>query len=213
MTFYQIVVIIIRFVIRVFNGKPHIEGLEHLNEDTTYIIAGTHRSLTDPFFVAAAVKSKPVAFMAKVSVFKFKPIAYILKKGYVFPVNRDKPSATSIKHAVKVLNETGYHLGIFPSGTRYSTEIKSGTAFIQKLSKKAIVPVAIQPPIGFWQFITRRRAKIAFGAPIPFDEAVKYDKEKLAEVDALIAKRFDQLDKQLDANYVYIPKVKKEKKN
>ena len=209
MTFYQIAVIITRIIIRVFNGTPRVEGLEHLPTDDTCIIAGTHRSNMDPFFVVATTYPKPVAFMAKNSLFKFKPLAWILKKAHVFPVNREKPSATSIKHAVKVMTEQDLSLGIFPSGSRHTVEIKGGTAFIQKLSKKAIVPVAIQPPIGFWQFITRRRAHIAFGQPIPYDDTIQYNKEKLAEIDALIVQRFNELDAQLNPAYRYVPKAKK----
>ena len=203
---YRLLVIIIRFFFYLTNGKPKVTGLEHLKSDEPVIIAGTHRSLLDPFFIAIVVYPRPVAFMAKDSLFKFKPLAWLLKKGYVFPVNRDKPSASTIKHAVKVMNEQHQWLGIFPSGTRHSTEIKSGTAFIQKLSRRDIVPVAIQPPKSTWHFFLRQKAKLAFGTPIAFQTDAKYDKDLLAQVDQQIAQQFDQLDQQLDPSYVYIPK-------
>lgn len=211
MTFYQFAVYMIKFIFHVFNGKPKVIGLENIPQDEPVIIASTHRSMTDPFLLADVVFPKVVSFMAKDSLFKQKWLAYILTKGNVFPVNRDKPSTTTIKHAVNVLTKEDKNLGIFPSGSRHTTEIKSGTAFIQKLSKATIVPVAVQPPIGFWQFITRKRAKIAFGQPIPFDASQKYDKDMLAKVDAQIAEQFALLDKQLDPEYVYVPKPKKAK--
>lgn len=209
MTFYQFAVHMIKFIFHLLNGKPQVSGLENLPEDQPLIIASTHRSMTDPFLLADVVYPKEVAFMAKDSLFKQKWLANLLAKGNVFPVNREKPSTTTIKHAVNILTKENLNLGIFPSGSRHTTEIKSGTAFIQKLSKATIVPVAIQPPIGFWQFITRKRAKIAFGQPIPFDSTQKYDKEMLAKVDAQIAEQFALLDKQLDPEYVYVPKSKK----
>ncbi|MDO4432371.1 MAG: lysophospholipid acyltransferase family protein [Aerococcaceae bacterium] len=208
MTFYHIALKIVRVLFRIFNGKMHIEGLENVPTDRPVIIAGTHRSNLDPFLVALAIEPRYVSFMAKDSLFKFKPLAYLLSKAYVFPVNRDKPSASAIKHAVNEM-KAGRNLGIFPSGTRYSTEIKGGTAFIQKLSQQAIVPVAIQPSIGFWQFITRKPQKLAFGKPIEFDPKRTYNKETLAIIDAQLAQQFDALDEQLDSDYRYIPPTKK----
>lgn len=209
MTFYKFAVLMIKFVIRLFNGKPYVVGYENIPKDTPVIIASTHRSNSDPFFIADVTDPFVVSFMAKDSLFKNKLLAKILSAGNVFPVNRDKPSATTIKHAVKVLNEKKYNLGIFPSGSRHTTEVKGGTAFIQKLSKAPILPVTIQPPIGFWQFITRKKAKIAFGQLIPFEADKKYDKNLLAEIDEQIVSQFNQLDKSLDPNFVYIPKKKK----
>ncbi|MBR7927001.1 1-acyl-sn-glycerol-3-phosphate acyltransferase [Aerococcaceae bacterium zg-ZUI334] len=207
MSFYQFAVHLIKIIFRLFNGRPIVTGLENIPSNQPVIIAGTHRSQTDPFFIAEIVYPREVAFMAKSSLFKHKFLAKLLTAGKVFPVNRDKPSATSIKHAVKVLQD-GTTLGIFPSGSRHTTEIKGGTAFIQKLSQAPIVPVAIQPPIGFWQFITRKKAKITFGTPIMYNPDIKYDKTVLAEIDQQIATQFEQLDAQIDPSYQYIPKKK-----
>lgn len=213
MTFYDIAIVIVRAVFYLFNGKPHYEGLENIPEDKVVIFAGTHRSLLDPIYLAFAIYplGKKVAFMGKDSLFKNKAMAYILPKLNVFPVNREKTSPRTIKHAVKVMNEDHLNLGIFPAGTRYSTEIKGGTAFIQRLSKKDIIPVAIQPTLNTADFFKRRTIKLAFGEAILYDDTVKYDKTKFAEVDRLIAVRFDQLDQQLTPNYKYIPPVKKDK--
>ncbi|MBF6977947.1 1-acyl-sn-glycerol-3-phosphate acyltransferase [Aerococcaceae bacterium zg-BR22] len=207
MSFYQFAVHIIKFIIRLFNGRPVVTGLENIPENQSVIIAGTHRSLTDPFFIADIVYPREVAFMAKSNLFNNKLLAKMLTAGKVFPVNREKPSTSSIKHAVNVLKD-GSTLGIFPSGSRHTTEIKGGTAFIQKLSKAPIVPVAIQPPIGFWQFITRKKAKIAFGTPIVYNPEIKYDKATLAAIDLEIATQFEQLDAKIDPLYQYIPKSK-----
>lgn len=205
---YNFLLTFIRFIFRLINGREVVQGLENLPKDQPYIIAATHRSLTDPLFVAFETYPHQIAFMAKESLFKFKPLGWLFRKVNVFPVNRGKPSTSTIKHAVKIMNEDGKILGIFPSGSRHTTEIKGGTAFIQKLSKQAIVPCAIQPPIGFKQFFLRRRCKIAFGAPIPYQEGVKYDKDKLAQIDAQLAEEFAKLDHQLDPNYHYQPRKK-----
>ncbi|MGX7106788.1 lysophospholipid acyltransferase family protein [Hutsoniella sourekii] len=195
---YSILVSIIKWVLLIFNGKSKIYGLDHLPKDQPVIFAATHQSNTDPFFLAAAIQPKVVAFMAKEELFRFKPLAWLLNKGHVFPVNRQNPSTKSIRHAATVLKQGDKNLGIFPTGSRHSDEIKPGTAFIQKLSKATIIPVAIQPPIGFIQFIMRKQAYLAFGQPIAYDSSTKYDKDKLVEIDQNIQKQWNQLNQLID---------------
>lgn len=208
--FYNFAVWVFKLVFRLLNGKPEVIGLENLPQDEPFILAGTHRSLMDPFMVVDAVYPHVIAFMAKDSLFKFKPLGYILRKGHVFPVNRDNPSPATIKHAVAVMNKQGHNLGIFPTGTRYSTQVKGGTALIQSLSKRPIVPFVIQSPIGFKQLISRKKIRIAIGQPIAYEKGVKYNKEKINQVDQQLALAFTALDAQLDPTYTYIPPIKRD---
>lgn len=205
MNFYQLAIRIVRHIFFLFNGPTQVQGLENLPKEEPYIIAATHRSLYDPFYLAIVWAPEEISFMAKNSLFKWKWLGYLLTKAHVFPVNREKPSPKTLKFAVKQL-EQGFHLGIFPSGTRHSTEIKSGTAFIQRLSKKAIVPVAIQPPLTKWQFLKRQPAKIAIGSAINYDPQATYDKAKLEQIDQSIANAFDELDQKIDPQFHYDPK-------
>ncbi|AXY25906.1 1-acyl-sn-glycerol-3-phosphate acyltransferase [Suicoccus acidiformans] len=198
MTAYDYLVRIIRFFMYLLNGKPKVYGTENLPQDNTGILAMTHLSNTDPFLIAITIYPLKVAFMAKQELFTWKPLAYILGKGNVFPVNREKPSTQTIRHAATVARTGEAFLGIFPTGTRHSTEIKPGTGFIQGMSKTNIIPVAIDPPIGFFQFITRKKAKIIFGEPITYEPDVKYDKKKLAEIDGAIESAFTKLRAELD---------------
>ncbi|MGX7108235.1 lysophospholipid acyltransferase family protein [Facklamia miroungae] len=211
MTFYQFVFGILRFLFRIFNGKPHVIGKENIpNPDqSTFILAATHRSFWDPLYLAIELYPVPISFMSKESLFRNSLFAKILRKVYVFPVNREKPSPKAIKFAVKQLTQENLNLGIFPSGSRYSTEIKGGTAFIQRLSKKDIIPIAIQPPLDLKSFFKRQKAKIAFGPAIKYDSNLDYNKEQLGKIDQKIANAFDALDQQLDQNYSYVPAKKK----
>lgn len=205
MTFYRVMVALCRFFFYLFNGKPQVQGLNHLPEDDTYILAATHRSAFDPFYLAIELAPRPISFMAKDSLFKKGWLAAILGRANVFPVNREKPSPKVMKTAVKQLTQNQLNLGIFPSGSRYATQVKSGTAFIQRMSKKAIIPIAIQPPLTAGAFFKRQKAKIAIGQPIHYDPNLKYDKAQLQVIDQAIQDAFDQLDLQLDPDYTYQP--------
>ncbi|MGF3072720.1 lysophospholipid acyltransferase family protein [Facklamia sp. P12945] len=211
MTFYQFAVAILRFLFRLFNGKSYIIGKENIPDpnQSTFILAATHRSFWDPLYLAIALYPLEISFMSKESIFHNSLLASILRKAHVFPVNREKPSPKTIKIAVKQLTEKNLNLGIFPSGSRYTTEIKGGTAFIQRLSKKDIIPIAIQPPLDFKSFFKRQGAKIAFGPAIKYNPELDYNKDQLAKIDQELAKAFDNLDHQLDPSFSYVPAKKK----
>ena len=209
--FYKIIVPILKGIFWLIHGSAQVEGLEHVPSDRPVIIAATHRSLFDPFYIAYALYPAQIHFMGKDSLFKNPILAFLLKKAGMFPVNREKPGTAAIRMAIQVLNEDQDHLGIFPSGSRYTTKIKGGTAFIQRRSKADIIPVAIQPPLTFDQFFKRKKAKLAFGPAIPYQDDIKYTKEVLAQVDEQIRQAFDNLDQQLDPTYQYNPSVKAKK--
>ena len=200
---YKFLLDICAVIFKLFNGSPKVYGLENIDSASDpAIFAVTHRSATDPFYLAITVRPKVVSFMAKESLFKYKSIAWILRRVHVFPVNREKPSTKVIKHAVKLLKDGQKYLGIFPTGSRYSTEIKGGTALIQKMAKVDIIPVAIQPPKNAKEFFMRKSAGIAFGQPIPYQADLKYSKEDLQRIDQTIGESFKRLDRLIDTNYI-----------
>lgn len=201
---YNVIFNICAFIVTVFNGKPKVFGRENIEKASKpAIFAVTHRSATDPFYLGIVVRPKVIAFMAKESLFRFKPLAWILKRVHVFGVNREKPSTKVIKHAIKLLKTSDKYLGIFPTGSRYSTKIKGGTAFIQKMAKVDIIPVAIQPPKNLKEFFGRKRVGIAFGQPIIYQPDLKYSKDELFRIDQEIGESFENLDKIIDPNYRY----------
>lgn len=212
MKLYYFFVFLFKVVVYLINGKPQLVGRENLPKNEPFILAATHRSYWDPVMLAVALHPLPLAFMAKESLFKIPILGWLLKKAGMFPVNREKPSTKTIRTSITMMDD-GRILGIFPSGTRHSTEIKGGTAMIHRMSQRAIVPVAIQPPIGFWQTIRRKKAKIAVGKPIEYQPEIKYDREKLKEIDSAIATAFDQLDKELDPDFHYNPSKQDKQKS
>ena len=59
-------------------------------DEGNVIIAANHKSNLDPIFLAAAIENRQVAAIAKKELFDIKPLAYILKKLNVIPINREK---------------------------------------------------------------------------------------------------------------------------
>lgn len=198
MSLYNIIVVILTGIFRLFNGKMQVQGQEHIPKNRPFILAATHRSLLDPIILAILLYPESIAFMAKDSLFKNKLLGPLLRKVGMIPVNRDRPGTSTIKASVRVLQEDQRILGIFPSGSRHKTELKSGTAFIQGLSRHDILPVAIQPTQSFWDFIRRKPQKVAFGPLIPYQPDKKYCREDYKAIDKQLEDRFHQLDQALE---------------
>ncbi len=94
-------------------------------------------SLTDAFIIGSSVP-RLVHFVATVRLFKFKPLAALLRRCGVIPINRrqDDPAAmrtvaATFERCFQVL-EAGGAIGIFPEGVSYNDEqmrpVKSGAA-------------------------------------------------------------------------------------
>lgn len=212
MTLYRCLRFIIKWLYRLLNGFPQVEGQENVPKDRPVILASTHRSYLDiVLLVTEAPKDGlEIAFMAKKELFENKILSWIYRKCNAFPIDRENPSRASIKEASDRLINQNQYLGIFPSGSRFTTEIKGGTSMIQALAKVDIVPVVIQPPLTAGEFFGRKKSKIAFGEPIRYEADVKYNRNKMAEIDDLLKQRMDQLDQQLTPGYEYIPPMGEE---
>jgi len=125
-----------------------------------------------------------------------------------FPVNREKPGPSAIKYPVQQIKENKKALVIFPTGTRYSNEMKGGAVMIARLAKAPIVPMVYQGPLTFKDIIKRKKMHVRIGDPI-YIEDQKLTKEEIANYDQVLIQKFDELDKEIDPNYVYELPVKK----
>jgi 1-acyl-sn-glycerol-3-phosphate acyltransferase len=138
---YSIVRGFLRFIFYFLGLKA--EGLENIPSSGPVIIAANHVSNWDPV-VLALVLNRPVYFMGKTSLFKYKIMAAICTALHAFPVKRGVPDRQAIRRALQVLEE-GNILGIFPEGARNPKgDIKAlaGVGMIAIKSGAPVVPVA-----------------------------------------------------------------------
>jgi len=132
---------VLRFIFHLMGLKA--EGLENLPLSGAVIIASNHVSNWDPVVVAVAL-SRPIHYMAKASLFKYKIADRLFTSVNAFPVRRGIPDRKAIRRALQVL-EDGNVLGIFPEGARNTTgdmKAQAGVAMIALKSGAPIVPVA-----------------------------------------------------------------------
>jgi 1-acyl-sn-glycerol-3-phosphate acyltransferase len=204
--FFKTVVIIVRFLVRILNGKTEIQNKEYIPKDTVYIIAAPHRSLLDPIFISFGVYPHVFSSMAKQELFKGKFMNWLLTHMNAFPVNRKNPGPSALKQPVSILKEGKTNLLIFPTGSRHSAEIKGGTSSIAKLANVPILPVVYQGPLTLKDLVKRKKATVRFGKPIYLPKEKRISREELAAYDELLGATFRQLDQEIDPNFVYIVK-------
>lgn len=186
LNFYKSIIKIIRLV---FNALycPKVEGLENINCETGFILAGNHKSFLDIPLVATSIEQN-IHFMAKKELFENAICNYIFYKLGSFPVDREGADINAIKTAIKLLKEDEI-LGIFPEGTRNKGEellpFKEGTTRIACKTKKTIIPFGISG-----EYKLRGGITIRFGEAIDFNKInVQNENEYLRDkVKELIAK-------------------------
>lgn len=204
--FFKTVVIIVRFLVRILNGKTEIQNKEYIPKDTVFILAAPHRSLLDPVFISFGVYPHVFSSMAKQELFKGRFMKWLLFHMKAFPVNRENPGPSALKQPVSILKEGKTNLLIFPTGSRHSAEIKGGTSSIAKLANVPILPVVYQGPLTFKDLLKRKKATVRFGKPIYLPKEKRVSREELAAYDELLGTTFRQLDQEIDPNFVYAPK-------
>lgn len=168
--FYNILISLIRPILKLL-FKVRVHGDFDLGEERL-IVCSNHIGLLDPI-VLACITDRPIHFMGKKELFDIPVLNRIIRGLHAFPVDRDKPSMSTIKEAIKVLKDENI-LGIFVEGTRvkeFSIEnAKAGVGMIAYRANSDIQPFKIESTYKLFSEINVYvRDKI---------EIDKYDKEK-----------------------------------
>ncbi|KRK67854.1 phospholipid glycerol acyltransferase [Lentilactobacillus buchneri DSM 20057] len=207
--FYSFMRVLVRILVFIINGNARYEHKERLPKGN-YILVGPHRTWFDPIYFALAGSPKKFSFMAKKELFKNPILRWILVHANAFSVDRDNPGPSAIKKPVRILRKSDLSLILFPSGTRHSSQLKSGAAFIAQLSGVPLVPAVYQGPLTFKQLFTRKRVTIAFGEPITIDRKQKLTDDFQKQIETEMQSAFDALDYAVNPDFKYVDVSKKE---
>ncbi len=125
--------------------RTRIIGKQNIPTNSAYLLAPTHRSNIDTP-LAAAVTSRRLRFMGKDSIWKYKPIGWVVSALGAFPVSRGTADREALRRCVAIL-EHGEPLVLFPEGTRQSGPVVmplfDGAAYIAIKAGVPIIPVGI----------------------------------------------------------------------
>lgn len=194
---YSLLIHVIRFLVRVFNGKTKVIGKENLPENEKFVLVAPHLSLLDPVFIAITAYPHRFSFMAKKELFDIPILNWIIRRLNAFPVDREKPGVSAVKTPVNQLKNDELNVVIFPSGTRHSTELKGGAVTIARLSKSQIVPAVYSGPLTLKDLFLRKDATVMFGEPFPVKRKIDGVEDINAYYSDVIQKNFDDITRSI----------------
>ena len=144
--------------------------------------------------MAFATKPKQFIFMAKKELFTNRIFGWWIRMCGAFPIDRENPGAEAIKYPVNMLKKSNRSLIMFPSGSRYSKDVKGGVAVIAKMAKVKIMPVVYAGPMQIKGLLTGERVDMNFGNLIDVSDIKRMNDEGIKEVANRIQTEFDRLD-------------------
>lgn len=183
------------FLLWIVNGNAHFHNTNNiLDKDENYILVSPHRTFWDPVYMAFAARPKKFIFMAKKELFTNRIFGWWIRMCGAFPIDRENPGQEALRYPINTLKKGDRSLVMFPSGSRYSTDVKGGVAVIAKMAKVKIMPAAYQGPMTFSKLLAGERVDMNFGHPIDISDIKKMNDEGIAEVANRIQTEFDRLD-------------------
>jgi 1-acyl-sn-glycerol-3-phosphate acyltransferase len=196
-----------RSLLSISGIRVHVEGLDHVEPDGSYIFASNHASYMDTPVVLANIPVQ-FRFLAKRELFAIPFLGNHLKTAGHIPVPRDNPreALKTMAEAGRTIRERGISLLIFPEGGRtlHGLEaFKEGAAYIAIKAGAPIVPVGI---IGTRAILPRGsimpvpgHALLRVGEPIPTAHLSLQDRGRLtAELHARVAELLRQTEAPAD---------------
>jgi glycerol-3-phosphate dehydrogenase (NAD(P)+) len=147
-------------------------GREHLPADGPVIIAANHRSFLDPF-VIGMVSRRPIYYVAKRELFRFRIVGWFLSALGAFPVRRGEGDAEMVKTAKAILAR-GDALVMFPEGTRIRpgalARPRRGVGRLALETGAPVVPLAVigTEEVRRGVFIRPRKVRVRVGRALTF---------------------------------------------
>ncbi|MGL4943963.1 MAG: lysophospholipid acyltransferase family protein [Thermoguttaceae bacterium] len=162
-------------------------GRENVPKSGPMLVVSNHQSHFDPPLIAAAILNRPLNFLARKTLFRFKPFAWLINLLDAIPLDQEGIGYAGIKESLRRLKR-GEALLIFPEGSRtFTGEIgafKSGFLTLAVRSRATILPTAIAGCFEAWPRTQRLphlhgSIRVALGTPIPYEEYVSLTETEL----------------------------------
>lgn len=195
--FYTFVVYLIKFILRIFNGKMNVVGVENLPKDEKFVLVAPHHSILDPVYLLVAAYPHRFAAMAKKELFEVPVLGWILRKLKMIRVDRESPGLSVIKLPVNYLKKDELNVLIFPSGSRFSEDLKGGAVQVARMANVNIVPAVYDGPLTIKEVFKRKKASVEFGEPIVIERKLEGVDDIKQHYSQMIQESFDQISNNL----------------
>lgn len=185
--FYYFIRIPINLYFRVFYRTRYF-GYNNMPEEGAFIVVCNHQSHFDPPLIAAGLRRR-LNFLARKTLFKFKPFAQLIDLLDAIPLEVNGIGFEGIKESLKRLRN-GEALLLFPEGARTwdgtIAPFKEGALTLAQRSKAAILPTAID---GCYEAFPRihkfphlfGKISVIYGEPLYYDSFKDLKEPELRE--------------------------------
>ena len=191
--------------------RVKVFGKENLIKKGKSIVVCNHLGKADVLAVGALYPNK-TTFLSKIEWYDNKVLGWFLRKLGSIPLDRDKPSLSSIKEGLQVLKDDS-RLAIFPEGRRnFETndlqEIKQGTALFAIKGQAQITPIIIYDRLKMF-----KKGYVIVGKPFDFSEfyGQRFNDEVSAKCTQILSDKMHELQQEV-FRLVEVENSKKRKK-
>ncbi len=182
-------------------------GRENMPDSGGVVVVSNHQSHFDPPLIAVGLRRR-LNFLARKTLFKFKPFAQLIDLLDAIPLELDGIGFEGVKQSLKRLRG-GEMVLIFPEGARtWDGEIapfRVGALTLAQRSRSAILPVAIDGCFDAWPRQNKipnpfGRIRVVYGKVIPFEEFQNMNEEQLR---GMVAQRVHELHAELKSRPIH----------
>jgi 1-acyl-sn-glycerol-3-phosphate acyltransferase len=164
-----------------------VRGRENVPRGGAYILAGNHQSYLDPVFCGVGIRRR-LCYVARDSLYRFKPFAWLIRSLDAIPIARDKPDLVAMRAIIARLKQ-GEAVCLYPEATRtYDGKIvpfKAGFGLLCRRSDAPVVPVLIDGAFECWprqrKLFRSGPVTVWYGPALPAEQARSMTNEDMAD--------------------------------
>lgn len=134
-----------RWILKTTGVRVHVDGLEHLDTDRSYVFAANHQSIYDIPILFASVPAQ-LRIVAKASLGRIPFMGWHLRRAGHLLVDRRNPGPDIVRKMRRLVGESS-SLIVFPEGTRSVdgsvARFKKGSFLVAIDAGLPVVPVSI----------------------------------------------------------------------
>lgn len=167
-------------------AQLQVKGLENLPGKGAALIVSNHDSWLDPLAIIEAMmwKERQLRFLAKHSLWKFGPLAWILDQADQIPIERGAGDTAALQRAVESLGR-GEMIGVFPEGTLSRGTNLRAKRGVSRLARACpgvpVVLIAVTGGTDLKKFPRRPQVTVEFFEPAGGQPRPGEDDQELAQ--------------------------------
>ena len=189
--------------------RLRVSGRRHVPRRGEVLIVSNHQSFMDPVLVACGLP-RHLRYLARDSLFKFPPAAWLIRSLGAIPIHREGTGLTGLKETLRQLR-AGHAVLMFPEGTRSRDgrvkPLRPGVSLLVERAGATVVPVALAGAFEAWprgrRLFRPHPICVQFGPPIDtgslagLEPAAIADfvQRELVRCHAAAARRLDRADR------------------